>query len=64
MPSIRARILFAAIASVVLLVIAEVGLGWSLDAQERSFVVLVVLLVTFGGAWFLSRVRGGKDEAT
>lgn len=56
--------IIAAISSVVLLVIADVGLGWSLDAQEKSFVVLIVLLVMIAGAWFRNRVTGGKDDET
>jgi TIR domain-containing protein len=50
--------------SIVLLVIAEVGLGWSLDAAERSFVVLIVLLITMGGTWIRNRLIGGKDDKT
>ena len=53
-----------ATASVVLLVFAEVGLGWSLDAAERSFVVLIVLLITMGGTWIRKRLTGGKDDET
>ena len=56
--------IIVAIASVVLLVIAEVGLGWSLDAAERSFVVLIVLLITVGGTWIRNRLIGGKDDKT
>jgi hypothetical protein len=50
--------------SIVFLVIAEVGLGWSLDAAERSFVVLIVILVTIGGMWIRNRLIGGKDDKT
>ena len=50
--------------SIVLLVIAEAGLGWSLDAAERSFVVLIVLLITMGGTWIRNRLIGGKDDKT
>ena len=50
--------------SIVLLVIAEAGLGWSLDAAERSFVVLIVLLITVGGTWIRNRLIGGKDDKT
>jgi hypothetical protein len=56
--------IIVATASVVLLVIAEVGLGWSLDAAERSFVVLIVLLVTMGGTRIRNRLTGGKDDET
>ena len=56
--------IIVAIASVVLVVIAEVGLGWPLDAAERSFVVLIVLLVTIGGTWLCKCLTGGKDGET
>jgi len=55
-------LILAALASVVLIVIAEVGLGWSLDAEERSFVVLLVLLVVLASSWIRTRMRGDHDE--
>lgn len=50
----------AAIISVILLVAAELGLGWRLDAQERSFVVLVVLLLTMGAGWLRGRLARSR----
>lgn len=57
-------VLVVAVASVVLLVIAEVGLQAELDVQEKSFVVFIVLLITMGGAWFRNYVKGDKDDKT
>jgi hypothetical protein len=55
-------LVIAAVASIVLLVLAQLLLGWTLDAQEKSFVVLLVLLATFAGSRLLkTRRKGGAD---
>jgi hypothetical protein len=56
----RARLLAVAVAaSIVVLVACELGLGWTLGAQERSFIVLVVAGLTAAGA-ALQRRLGRK----
>ena len=52
------------VASMVLLIVAEVGLGWSLDVQEQTFVVFIVLLVILGGVWFRNRGAHGEHGKT
>jgi hypothetical protein len=51
----------ALVLSVITLLIAELGWESKLDAQEKSFVVLVVLLATLGGAWLKDKLTRGRN---
>jgi cytochrome c biogenesis factor len=54
--------LITLLASVLVLVIAEVVLGWTLDAAEISFIVLIILVITIGTTKLMTRgKRNGKD---
>jgi hypothetical protein len=49
-------------ASVLVLVIAEVVLGWTFDAAEISFIVLIILVITIATTKVMTRnTRNGKD---
>jgi hypothetical protein len=49
-------------ASVLVLVIAEVVLGWTFDAAEISFIVLIMLVITIAATKLIARTkRNGKD---
>jgi TIR domain-containing protein len=56
------RVLLSLAISLVLLVIADVALGWSLDGQEKSFVVIVVLIGTVWVTWSRNRRNRGTDD--
>ena len=52
----------ALVASVSIVVVAQIGLGWNFGPAEISFIVLMVLGVTVLGARLRARSRGkGKD---
>jgi hypothetical protein len=53
-------IIFSIVLSVVLLVIVDLGLGWTLEAREKSFVVLLVFLLTLAVSWWRKRSGGIK----
>jgi len=48
-------LLVALLASTAILVIAEVGLGWTFDSPEISFIVLIVLVIAILGDWLRTR---------
>ena len=50
------KILFIAmVASITVVVIAEIALGWTFDPPEISFIVLIVFGITSFGAWLRTR---------
>jgi|GEM_PF-3448878 len=50
-------------ATVFLLVIAELFLGWIFGPAEISFLVLIILVIMTGGANFLARRRRHNSDA-
>jgi hypothetical protein len=64
MRSTVAQLGIAIAASVALLVVLDVGLGWRLDGGERSFLVLLVLAVTIVVArWWRQREKKQHAQA-
>ena len=54
--------LITLIASVLVLVIAEVVWGWTFDAAEISFIVLTIFVITVAASRLMARgKKNGKD---
>lgn len=51
-------------ATVLLLVISELTLGWTFGPTEISFLVLIVLVIMTGGANYLARRRRHDSDAS
>lgn len=57
-------LLLAAVISLVIIVFAEIGVRWSLDSLEKSFVVFVVLLMTLAGNWLRNHAKRRDHDET
>jgi ABC-type iron transport system FetAB permease component len=51
------------LASVLVLVIVEVVLGWTLDTAEVSFIVLIILVITVATSRLIARTKRNGGDA-
>jgi hypothetical protein len=55
--------LVTVLASVLVLVTADIVLGWDLDTAEVSFIVLIILVITIATSRLIARTKRNGEDA-
>jgi uncharacterized membrane protein YraQ (UPF0718 family) len=55
--------LVTVLVSVLVLVTADVVLGWDLDTAEISFIVLIILVITIATSKLIARTKSNGEDA-